>query len=85
MATVRARDITPGTVVNIEPNSHYVTEANRPAVTYEYVLVDSVNGGWADGLARPGEVVLYSAASLAEPMILPGDTELELVDTEAGQ
>lgn len=79
---MKAKDIQPGTVVDIDPNAEYISEDNRSCVEYMYTEIDSVNGGWADSAAAPGEVVLYSAGQLAQPIILPADTELTVIEPE---
>ena len=79
---MKAKDIQPGTRVDIDSSADYVSEDNAACVDNFYITVDSINGGWADSAAGPGEVVLYSAGQLAQPIILPGDTELTVVVSE---
>jgi hypothetical protein len=79
---VKAKDIQPGTRVDIDSSADYVSEDNAACVDNFYITVDSINGGWADSAAGPGEVVLYSAGQLAQPIVLPGDTELTVVVPE---
>jgi len=78
--TKRAFNLVKGDVVDLE--GFDVGEANSQIVQFEYVTVDSVNGGWADGMAAPGQVVLYSAQSLAEPVILPSDALIPIARRE---
>jgi hypothetical protein len=44
-----------------------------------YAVVES-GRGWADNLAKPGEVVIY-APNYALPIILPADTEVTVDPT----
>lgn len=77
---IEAKNIEPGSTIDIDGNAPYVSEANKPCVENEYVYVETVNGGWADSVAAPGEVVLYSASNLAEPVVLSGTSKVWLIN-----
>lgn len=67
-----AKDLGEGDRIDLSGTEPFLTDGNRQIVEYEYASVQQVNGGWADGMARPGDVVIYTH-NLADPIILPAD------------
>lgn len=74
-----ARDLQPGDLIDV-PADAVVNTDNEQIQPFEYGQVESVNGGWADHLAGPGEVVVY-LPNFASPVVLAADRDIE---THAG-
>lgn len=75
---IKAGDIRPGNILSLDPGADYITEANRSLAENEYTRIDHVNGGWVDDVAGAGELVLYSAENLAEPVVIGAHELVEL-------
>lgn len=83
---VRAADVKPGMSVDIPADVVKGTD-NEQIQPYEYALIEAVSGrgtawrGWADGMAGPGQVVLYTT-NFAVPILIDAERPLlAFVDT----
>lgn len=77
---VRASDVQPGSAIEFTGTEPYLHPDNIPSAEHDYAVVESVNGGWADGLASDEEVVIY-VPNYPLPVVLPADTELTVDPT----
>lgn len=77
---VRASDVQPGNAIEFSGTEPYLHADNIVSAENTYAVVESVNGGWADSLAGPGEVVLY-VPNYPLPIILPAATEVTVDPT----
>lgn len=68
-----AKDLEEGDRVDFDPAAPFLDDANRQCAPFEYASIQSVGGGWADAMAKPHEVVLYTD-NFVHPIILPADT-----------
>jgi len=69
-----AKDLEEGDRVDFDPEAPYITEANREFAKHQYASISVwEQGGWADDMAKPGEVVLYTD-NFPQPIILPAET-----------
>jgi hypothetical protein len=59
--TVKARNLVEGMLVTIPADLVEGDQVETWLAESEYADIISVNGGMADNLAKPGQVVLYSA------------------------
>lgn len=76
--SIQARDLSGGMRVDIPASVAEGTD-NETIAEYEYAEVESVNGGWADSLASPGQVVIY-APNFVSPIIVAGNLPLDVQD-----
>lgn len=82
---VKAHAVQPGDALDFTGTEPFLHADNVTTAQNTYAVVESVNGGWADGLAQPGEVVIY-VPNYPLPIILPADTDLTVdptIDTSA--
>lgn len=79
MTQIKARDLRPGDMFDVPEDVAAGTD-NDVCAEYEYAVLESVNGGWADGVARAGEVVLY-VPNFAAPVLIDGERLVTLVKT----
>lgn len=77
---VKAHAAQLGDAIDFTGQEPYLHEDNIVSAENMYAVVESVNGGWADSLAGPGEVVIY-VPNYALPIILPADTDLTVDPT----
>lgn len=77
---VKAHAVQPGDALSFTGKEPYLHEDNVASAENMYAVVESVNGGWADSLAKPGEVVIY-VPNYALPIILPADTDVTVDPT----
>lgn len=68
-----AKDLEEGDRVDFEPTAPFLDPQNQQCAPFEYASIECVGGGWADHMARDGEVVLYTH-NFVNPIILPADT-----------
>jgi hypothetical protein len=71
-------ELQPGDVIDV-PHQLVVGTDNEAMNEFEYAVVECVGGGWADHLAGPGEVVVYTE-NFAVPIIGPADLTVEVVE-----
>lgn len=74
---IKAIEVQPGNVIEFTGTESFLHPDNRPAAQFEYAHVTDIGGGWADGAAKPGEVVLYTE-NYPLPIIVPADADLIL-------
>lgn len=76
---MKATELQTGMVIDVDrPDVTFASETDREAAKYEYIEVESVNGGWADGALTPGHVMIYNEG-LGNPVMVPADAEFEEV------
>jgi hypothetical protein len=74
MGDTKASDLRDGDRVDFKGNEPFLSENNKQCAPYEYASISMwEQGGWADGMAKPGEIVLYTD-NFPDPIILPADT-----------
>jgi hypothetical protein len=77
---VKAHTVQPGDAIDFTGKEPYLHDHNVTTAENMYACVESVNGGWADGVAQPGEVVIYTN-NFPLPIVLPADTDLTVDPT----
>lgn len=77
---VEARSLRPGDRVDV-PADIAAGTANEGLAEFVYAQVERVNGGWADGCAVDGEVVIY-APNFPAPIICDAGYLFEVEEDE---
>ena len=72
--TVAATDLTPGDIVDFDPNAPYIPETARASAEYDYATIEATKG-YLDAAAGPGETILY-IANYGSNILLPANTPL---------
>ncbi len=77
---IKARDLTEGMMFDVPADVVAGTD-NEQIQPYEYAVLESVNGGWADAYATGSQVVLY-IPNYALPVVIDGDRLVEVIETQ---
>jgi hypothetical protein len=80
MTRVLAADLQPGDVVDLPAKFTRGTD-NEQIQPYEYAVIESVNGGWADGMlhGHPDHVILY-VPNWTVPVMVPAGYRANVVE-----